>query len=247
MKTDSEYARKRSEAALKFQTDEQLLEKLRIIGAEDKSLSKKLIIANEDFLGITYHTLQQRHPIYWWAEKLNYSTRAKQRLVTEDEVRQKLREIFEEYGNINSELLAITPGICFETISRFKSLKEWQEEFGIGPCSSQTVWLDLLEKFLPYPLIREKSFETCRNPETGKRLRFDGYIEELGVLIEYQDQTHYYEVPNWPPLSYRQMKDAYKVEWAKENNFRLLVVSYYDEPLSIDFVKRFIKENNLGG
>lgn len=77
--------------------------------------------------------------------------------------------------------------------------------------------------------IQEKSFDNCR----AKRvLRFDFFLPDLNLLIEYQGQHHYA-----PINKYRRAKrthemtkahDKIKRQFVSENNFNFLEIHYKD-------------------
>lgn len=78
---------------------------------------------------------------------------------------------------------------------------------------------------------REKTFDTCRNPKTNKKLRFDFYIPKKNLLIEYNGEQHYHPIggkgwftpENFEEINYR---DNIKKEWCKQNNYNLHIIPY---------------------
>lgn len=78
----------------------------------------------------------------------------------------------------------------------------------------------------------EKAFDACRNPKTNTFLRFDFYLQDYNVLIEYDGKQHF-AVPNsgWSnleSLEELQFRDNYKNEWAEKNGFNLIRIPYTD-------------------
>jgi len=43
----------------------------------------------------------------------------------------------------------------------------------------------------------QKKFSDCINPDTGHQLRFDFYLPEENILIEYDGKQHFCFVPEW--------------------------------------------------
>ena len=85
------------------------------------------------------------------------------------------------------------------------------------------------------PFTTEHSFETCVNPKTNKKLRFDFFVNN-SYLIEYNGKQHYHEEDGWnEPLEDIQYRDNIKIEWAKKHNIPLIIIPYtkYDT-LTID-------------
>lgn len=72
----------------------------------------------------------------------------------------------------------------------------------------------------------EKIFDTCINPKTNSKLRFDFFLPKLNVLIEYDGEQHFKEVPGWKPLKDNQYRDKVKNKWALDNYLHLIRISY---------------------
>lgn len=72
----------------------------------------------------------------------------------------------------------------------------------------------------------EKSFDTCINPKTGKKLRFDFFVNNQ-YLIEYNGIQHYIDTGlTRETLEELQYRDSIKIQWAKENNIPLIIIPY---------------------
>ena len=81
--------------------------------------------------------------------------------------------------------------------------------------------------------VQEKSFKSCTFKETGKRARFDFYVQNK-YLIEYDGIQRFesYSFSNWnESLEKRQEKDNFKTSWCKKNNIPLIRIPYthFDE------------------
>lgn len=77
------------------------------------------------------------------------------------------------------------------------------------------------------PFIMEKTFETCINPETGKKLRFDFWVNN-SYLIEYDGKQHYNDSSSdffEDPVELRQ-RDQIKNQWCKDNDILLIRIPY---------------------
>lgn len=93
--------------------------------------------------------------------------------------------------------------------------------------------------------INEKTFSNLVNPETGRRLRFDFYLKDLNLMIEYDGEMHYL-VSKFNPkekLEYRQKLDKIKTNYCKENNIKLLRISYLEKLLIKEKIEDFIKSS----
>lgn len=76
--------------------------------------------------------------------------------------------------------------------------------------------------------ILQKSFHDCRNPITNRKLRYDFYIPQKRLLIEYDGIQHFQMVSfhghpsTIKDLRYTQYKDKVKTKYAHDNNISLL-------------------------
>jgi len=90
--------------------------------------------------------------------------------------------------------------------------------------------IDILKK---YDIIyeKEKTFETCRYPETNFLCRFDFYVNNK-YLIEFDGEQHFKKSKynnSWNTeqhLKETKMHDEYKNNWCKENNIPLIRIPY---------------------
>ena len=99
--------------------------------------------------------------------------------------------------------------------------------------------------YLGHPIVYEKTFPFLVNPETGSRLYLDGYIEKFNLAIEYDGIQHYFYTPFFhktiDDFIYRQKLDKLKETILLENNIKLIRFRF-DEPISIENIKRKLKE-----
>ena len=92
----------------------------------------------------------------------------------------------------------------------------------------------------------QKSFETCRFPNTNMKARFDFYLPKYNLLIEYNGIQHY-EANNrggWNTdenVKKTQERDNYKIQWCKDNNISLVIISYTElKNLNTDYIKNIL-------
>lgn len=76
----------------------------------------------------------------------------------------------------------------------------------------------------------EKTFEDCRNPKTNGLLRFDFYLPDYNICIEYDGEFHY-KARNvgWDTeekLKSTQYRDNIKTQFCKDNNIKLIRIPY---------------------
>lgn len=76
---------------------------------------------------------------------------------------------------------------------------------------------------------REKTFNTCRYKDTGRKARFDFYINTK-YLIEYDGPQHFEYRPylhsSESAFIKGQERDFFKTNWCKENNIPLIRIPY---------------------
>lgn len=122
---------------------------------------------------------------------------------------------------------------------------------GLNPCRcwqkhSIGVWkiIDILEKNkINYSL--EKTFESCLSTK-GNMLPFDFYLPDYNILIEYDGQQHYQIAfgQDEQKLFLQQENDKIKNNWCKENNIKLIRISYKQKNITLnDIIKG---EQNIG-
>lgn len=72
---------------------------------------------------------------------------------------------------------------------------------------------------------QQKTFDTCRFPDTNALARFDFYLPEYNTLIEYDGRQHFDKNNPWYS-EYNILHDQYKNQWCKENNVPLIRIPY---------------------
>lgn len=76
---------------------------------------------------------------------------------------------------------------------------------------------------------REKTFDSCVNIETSRKLPFDFYLPEYNMLIEYDGEHHYSEFKHLAgDLKKRVELDTVKTQWAEKNNILLFRIPYWE-------------------
>jgi hypothetical protein len=92
---------------------------------------------------------------------------------------------------------------------------------------------DILTKY-NIPFETQKTFDTCRFPDTNALARFDFYLPQFNLLVEYDGEQHFhYQVNsttwnNKENFEKTQKHDAYKNQWCKQNNIKLKRIPYWD-------------------
>ena len=95
-------------------------------------------------------------------------------------------------------------------------------------------------KGLKINYIEEHWFNTCINPRTKCRLRFDFYLPNYNCCIEFDGEQHFKEsgYKNWDKLENIQYRDKIKNEWCKKNGVTLIRIPFTDQDkISQSYIK----------
>ncbi len=91
----------------------------------------------------------------------------------------------------------------------------------------------LIKELLEYHNIdfqQEKTFETCIFPDTNKKARFDFYLSDYNILIEFDGYQHFkftgYEWNTEENYLKTITHDEFKNQWCKDNNIKLIRIPY---------------------
>lgn len=93
----------------------------------------------------------------------------------------------------------------------------------------------------------QKMFKDCKFKDTDSYARFDFYLPEYNILIEYDGIQHYISKnsgwSNQEQLEYTQSHDEYKNQWCEKNNITLIRIPYFDlEKLNEEYILNLIHE-----
>ena len=109
--------------------------------------------------------------------------------------------------------------------------------------SSGEILITSLLKELNINFIPQKSFDTCRFPNTNALARFDFYLPDFNIIIEFNGKQHYYS-NDWlsDGLEKTQYRDNYKIQWCKKNNIKLIIIPYTEQKkLNKEYLEKLIK------
>ncbi len=114
---------------------------------------------------------------------------------------------------------------------------------------------NLVKKFLDKKKIeyaQQKTFVDCINPETRRKLKYDYYIPELKLLVEYDGELHYEAREHFggaKTLELVRFRDKIKNDYASLNDINLLRVPFFDKNKMEEILEKQIQsirdENNL--
>jgi len=80
------------------------------------------------------------------------------------------------------------------------------------------------------PYVKEKTFGTCINPLTGRKLPFDFLLTKHNTLLEYDGEQHFREdIGKFKTdLKKRKYLDKLKTTWADNSQYRLVRIPYWE-------------------
>jgi len=91
--------------------------------------------------------------------------------------------------------------------------------------------LDMCEQILGRELDREVTFDWLRAPDTGCKLRVDAFFEDLDLVIEYDDESHfnprYFERFKNGSFTRRKLLDAVRDKQIPAHGMTLVRVPYW--------------------
>lgn len=112
-----------------------------------------------------------------------------------------------------------------------------------------------LLQYLNLPYIKEKTFETCRNPLSNGTPRFDFYVNDE-YLIEYDGIQHFQVKNDNPWMTEEQYqsnirRDSYKNQWCLDNGIPLIRIPYThlqdlcEDDVKLETSKYLVRRKNI--
>ena len=93
----------------------------------------------------------------------------------------------------------------------------------------------------------QKTFNSCRFEDTNQLARFDFYLPDYNIIIEYDGEQHFHSKnsgwSNDDQLIYTQNHDKFKNLWCYKNNIKIIRIPYtlFDK-ISEEYIKNLIKD-----
>lgn len=152
-------------------------------------------------------------------------------LLSDDRVN-NLRRIHNNKYQYND--LSVTKGFINITCPDHGMFKQYLyfHEYGHGctQCNSSSRGEDYIKNYLDNRGIkyqRNHIFKDCRNK---KGLRFDFYLSELSIIVEYDGEHHFLENKYFGSgnLEYVRKNDEIKNQYCLDNNIKLVRIPYYE-------------------
>ena len=114
----------------------------------------------------------------------------------------------------------------------------------IGSSRGEDVLKQLLTS-LNIKFFQEQQFNDCINDKTRRQLRFDFYLPEYNICIEYDGQQHYKDIKGWADtLEDIQYRDAIKNQYCKKHNMSLIRIPYWDyDRLNVQYLMSLIESH----
>ncbi len=100
---------------------------------------------------------------------------------------------------------------------------------GCGTRSIGELKIEQLFKKNNIKFEKEKTFESCRFPDSNYKARFDFFIPQQNYLIEFDGRQHFNINTEWgtdEDFKKSLIRDNFKNQWCKENNIPLIRIPY---------------------
>lgn len=133
------------------------------------------------------------------------------------------------YVNARSKVIIICPehGKFCQTPDCHTNMKQ-----GCPKCQSSKKEI-IIRKILHnngYKYKEQKTFKDCINSKTNRRLKYDFYLPDKNMLVEYNGKQHYQYIKRWhqnhQSLESQQYRDNIKKQYALSHGYRFLVIKY---------------------
>lgn len=172
--------------------------------------------------------------------------------LSNEQVLSYLKDIYDEFGYINSTLITHEAPFTYQTVlNRFGLMANVYELLNIDNdvnsknyFSSVDKVLDIFSEILKEKPIKEWTCKDLRNPEDTNNLYVDGYYPEHNLIVEYDGQQHYEYVEflhkSYDKFERTQMLDKHKDTIIKDLGINLIRIRY-DDPKTKEFVMNKIK------
>lgn len=176
--------------------------------------------------------------------------------LTEQEIINSLPEQYEytvlQKNDIASKYEIL--GVCRQCGKEFrKKYSSWK--FGSNVCScskdQRSVGEIKVEKYLVSNNIQFESAKTFPGLRDKKSLSYDFYLKDYNLLIECQGEQHY-KPKNFGGISRQKALDNFKIQqyhdqlkrqYAADNNFSLLEISYKDYNIIEEVLKNYLENS----
>lgn len=92
---------------------------------------------------------------------------------------------------------------------------------------------------------QQKTFENCRFPDTNQLARFDFYLPDYNIIIEYDGEQHFISKnsgwSNDSQLAYTKSHDDFKNQWCYLNNIKLIRIPFLDyEKINNNYIQNLL-------
>lgn len=99
-------------------------------------------------------------------------------------------------------------------------------------CQKQSKGETNIEDFLQKHKIvyeKQKTFESCRFPSTNALAKFDFYLPDYNLLIEYDGEQHFKEIEIFSDsLNDIKIRDNFKNKWCQQHQIPIIRIPYYE-------------------
>lgn len=171
------------------------------------------------------------------AQRVKTQRKSQEKFINEVKARHKNKYDYSKVNYVTAH--SIIEIICPKHGSFFQTANEHRKGYGCANCfeskgeASIASWLI----FHSIPFVRQKTFPSCKG-RNNKCLRFDFYLPEHNICIEYDGQQHFH-ITHWhkktaklkgtapeDELATQQLNDLVKELFCKEHNIKLVRIKF---------------------
>ena len=184
--------------------------------------------------------------------KCSYIIQAKKTMDTTEKVVTDFKKVHGDrydYSNMNYKNTMTKIKIICKIHGVFEQKPNSHKAGGGCPKCFQSLGENKIELFLKDKNILYKnqySFKDCFNKNTLKKFKFDFYLPDLNILIEYDGKQHFESIDHFGgELAFLKRKtfDQIKTDFAKTENIRLIRIPYTD----FNKIEEILKKELLNG
>ena len=170
---------------------------------------------------------------------------------TDEELLDELKRLYKEFGVVNCTIIVNESKFSkFAFTNRFGGIPNALRLAGIkNPKSGGSIeaayTINKYAEYLKDEPKFEQTFPWLINPETGMRLRIDGYFPKYKIGIEYNGPQHYHPIKMYceteKEVKHRKHLDQLKINLCKEHGIEIITVHYKDK-VTEEYIKNTINK-----
>lgn len=148
-----------------------------------------------------------------------------------------------EKDKVNLKMTQTTLILFNKTIKYLKGKRKTKTKEQTESSGERKIRKYLRDKGINF--IQEKEFLDLINPKTNCKLRFDFYLPDFNIVIEFDGKQHFEQTEKFDKtkkdFKSRVYRDELKNKYCKSKNIKLIRISYKDYYIVDDILQKEIK------